>query len=145
VVGCDERPSLNAPLTQCDPASGYRFKNLAAVSAALPLVLSPNSLKNYAGTCGFHVPPEAAEALRRGGAGAQRTREYLSYRDVKKRPYVHLLDGGLSDNMGPRSLIEAGNVVGGLENVLKFEREFGRLKNVKKFVVLAVDAETTRT
>jgi NTE family protein len=66
-------------------------------------------------------------------------REILSYLDVKKRPYIHLLDGGLSDNMALRGLLEGGSVLGGLENLLKFER----VKDVRKFVIISVNAETS--
>ena len=70
---------------------------------------------------------------------AQRANELLSYLDIKKRPNIHLLDGGLSDNMALRGLIEGVTVIGGLERFLKE----GNLKGVRKFVVLAVNAETT--
>ena len=71
--------------------------------------------------------------------GAQRANELLSYLDIEKRPYIHLLDGGLSDNMALRGLIEGATVMGGVEHFLKE----GHLKNVRKFVVLAVNAETS--
>ena len=127
----------------CSDLSQFPIALTSAASAALPVVLSPISLKNYAGTCGFQVPTATESALKRGGAAAQRAREYLSYLDVEKHAYIHLLDGGLSDNMALRSLIEAANVAGGLENLLKFGRKFGLLNKVKKFVILAVDAETS--
>ena len=111
----------------------------SASSAALPLALSPISFKNYAGTCGFEVPTAAIESARkRGGTGAQRAKEYVSYLDTKKRGYIHLLDGGLSDNMALRALLEGSTVVGGLDKLL----QYWRVKNVRKFVVLAVNAET---
>ena len=124
----------------CSDLTELPVARASAASAAIPLVLSPMSFRNYAGTCGFTVPTaEVAEAIKRGGAAAQRAKEYMSYLDVKKRSYLHLLDGGLSDNMALRSLLECASVIGGLENLLKFSR----LKNVKKFVVLAVNAETS--
>lgn len=92
------------------------------------------------GTCGFEVPSAAADAaLKRGGVAAQRAKEYLSYLDVKKRGYIHLLDGGLSDNMALRALLEGSTVAGGIEKALQ---HWG-IKNVKKFVILAVGAETS--
>jgi len=124
----------------CSDVSALPIARASAASAALPLALSPISYKNYAGTCGFEVPRDAADAaLKRGGASAQRAREYLSYLDVKKRGYIHLLDGGLSDNMALRALLEGSTVAGGIEKLMKY---WG-VKNVKKFVVLAVGAETS--
>ena len=122
----------------CSDLTQLPIARASASSAALPLALSPISFKNYAGTCGFKVP-EAAEVLRRGGSAAQRAKEYLSYLDVKKRPYIHVLDGGLSDNMALRGLLEGASVLGGLDNLLKFSR----LKNVRKLVIISVNAETS--
>ncbi|HEX4968662.1 MAG TPA: patatin-like phospholipase family protein [Nitrospiraceae bacterium] len=128
----------------CSDLSRLPIAWASASSAALPLVLSPISLKNYAGQCGYQVPAWLAEEKRKGHQGAQRlaaqrANELLSYLDIKKRPNIHLLDGGLSDNMALRGLIEGVTVVGGLERFLKE----GNLKGVRKFVVLAVNAETT--
>ena len=67
----------------CSDLSQLPIARASAASAALPLVLSPVSYTNYAGTCGFDVPTaEAESALRRGGIAAQRAREYLSYLDA---------------------------------------------------------------
>src|SRR5262249_38050203 len=124
----------------CSDVTALPIARASAASAALPLALSPISYKNYAGTCGFDVPkPGIDAALKRGGAAAQRAKEYLSYLDVKKRGYIHLLDGGLSDNMALRALLEGVTVGGGIEKVM----QYWGVKNVKKFVILAVGAETS--
>ena len=128
----------------CSDLSRLPIAWASASSAALPLVLSPISLKNYAGQCGYQVPAWLKEEKRKGKVGerrvgAQRANELLSYLDIEKRPYIHLLDGGLSDNMALRGLIEGASVMGGLEHLLKE----GNVKNVRKFVVLAVNAETS--
>ncbi|HJT19845.1 MAG TPA: patatin-like phospholipase family protein [Nitrospira sp.] len=111
----------------------------SASSAALPLVLSPISLKNFAGNCAYEVPAWLEQAKERGGIGGQRANELLSYLDTKKRPYIHLLDGGLSDNLALRGILEGSGVAGNVEALLK---QAG-VKNVRKFVVLAVNAETS--
>ena len=123
----------------CSDLSQLPIASASASSAALPLVLSPISLKNYAGSCGFEAPPALAQAKKNGGLGGQRANEYLSYLDVEKRPNVHLVDGGLSDNIALRALIESSGVAGGVDQLLKFVR----VKNVRKFVILAVNAETS--
>src|SRR5215510_12148586 len=111
----------------------------SASSSALPLVLSPITLKNYAGQCDHQHVALLERAKREGGVGAQVATEALSYMDVEKRPYVHLVDGALGDNMALRGIIEAVGVVGGYEQLLKLSG----VRNIHKLVVLAVNAETT--
>jgi NTE family protein len=103
------------------------------------LVLSPISLKNYAGQCGYQLPAWMSDEKRKGGIGAQRANELLSYQEIEKRPNIHLLDGGLSDNLALRGLIEGASVMGGLESLLKSSH----LKQVRKLVLLVVNAETS--
>jgi len=123
----------------CSDLSQLSIAWASASSAALPLVLSPITLKNYAGQCGFQVPQGAEAAISRGGRSSQRASEYLSYLDAEKRPYVHLVDGGLSDNIALRGLLEGSSVAGGLDKLLKVVH----VKNVRKFVILTVNAETS--
>ncbi|MGH7228950.1 MAG: patatin-like phospholipase family protein [Nitrospiraceae bacterium] len=123
----------------CSDLSQLPIAWASASSAALPLVLSPISFKNHAGQCGFQTPVVFEQAKKQGGVGGQRANEYLSYLDVEKRPYVHLLDGGLSDNLALRGIMEASGTAGGFEQFLKFVR----VKNIRKFVLLAVNAETS--
>lgn len=123
----------------CSDLSQLPIAWASASSAALPLVLSPVSLKNYAGQCGYPLPPWLSTAKKKGGIAGQRANELLSYQDIEKRPNIHLLDGGLSDNLALRGLIESSSVMGGLERFLKE----GNLKQVRKLVVLSVNAETS--
>ncbi len=123
----------------CSDLSQLPIAWASASSAALPLVLSPISFKNYAGQCGFPTPAFLEEAKKKGGIGGARANEWLSYLDVEKRPNVHLLDGGLSDNLALRGIMESSSAAGGLEQILKLVR----VKNVRKLVILSVNAETS--
>ena len=124
----------------CSDLSQLPIAYASAASAALPLVLSPITLKNYAGQCGYQPPPWLLEASQsKNMFQRQRAKELLSFDDVEKRPYVHLLDGGLSDNVALRGLLEGVSVGGGIESVFK---SVG-VKQVKKLVILAVNAETS--
>lgn len=123
----------------CSDLSQLPIADASAASAALPLVLSPISLKNYSGTCGFEAPAWLAQAKRGGRIGAQRANELLSFMDTEKRPYIHLLDGGLSDNLALRGIIEGSGLRGSFEQLLNL----AGVKNVKKLVILAVNAETS--
>ncbi len=123
----------------CSDLSRLPVARASASSAALPLVLSPLTFKNYAGLCGYQPPKQLSQEKRQGGIAAQRANELLSYLDVEKRPYIHVLDGGLSDNMALRVVIEGAGVYGGLDGMLGMAGVTG----VKKMVILSVNAETS--
>ena len=124
----------------CSDLNKLPIAYASAASAALPLALSPITLKNYAGQCGYQLPAWVNQAVNSPDrARRQRAKELLSYLDIDKRPYIHLLDGGLSDNMALRGLMEGAALLGGLEGILKN----ARIKNVKKLVIFSVNAETS--
>jgi NTE family protein len=121
----------------CSDLSKLPLSVATASSAALPLVLSPISLKNYAGKCGFEPPAYITSTLKTAWSRKRRT-ELQSYLDSKKRPYIHLMDGGLSDNIGMRSVLELSALVGSLESSF----EVLGVTKVRKLVYLMVSAET---
>jgi len=123
----------------CSDLSKLPIADASAASAALPLVLSPISFRNYSNKCQFVAPAWLDQAKRGGRVGAQRANELRSYMDAEKRPYIHLLDGGLSDNLALRGIIEGSGVQGNFEKLLVA----AGVKNVKKLVILAVNAETS--
>jgi NTE family protein len=123
----------------CSDLDKLPIARAVAASSAVPLVFSPVTLWNYAGTCSL-VPPAQAPLMEGNLAArqAQRTREVLSYLDRAQRPYIHLLDGGLADNIGIRGLIESAALLGGLDAA--FSK--ARIKRPKKVVIIMVNAET---
>ena len=121
----------------CSDLSKLPLSVATASSAALPLVLSPISLKNYAGQCGFD-PPLYLTAEKRTSGGRRRQNELRSYLDAEKRPYIHLLDGGLADNIGMRSVLELADLVEDVESSF----EVLGVKKIRKLVYLMVSAET---
>ncbi|HYV65366.1 MAG TPA: patatin-like phospholipase family protein [Myxococcales bacterium] len=115
VNGADVTTGARFPFTQdtfdvlCSDLSAFPVARAVATSSALPPMLTPISLVNRAGTCGWHEPAWASGVvrgapLRRSGL---RALELRSYEDAKERPYVHLFDGGIAENLGLRTLIEA--------------------------------------
>lgn len=124
----------------CSDISQLPIARASAASAALPLVLSPITLKSYAGQCGYQPPEWLLKASRSPNqAQRQRAKEMLSYLDVQKRPYIHLLDGGLSDNVALRGIVEATSVRGSIHNLAKGSG----IGKIKKLVILSVNAETS--
>ena len=102
------------------------------------MILSPISMKNYAGQCEFELPSRFTE-MRKTSWGRRRANELRSYLNADKRPYIHLLDGGLSDNVGMRSVLETTALVGDFESYFQLLD----VKNVRKLVYIMVSAETT--
>ena len=97
----------------CSDLSDVKLSRAAAASSAVPVVLSPITIKNYGGTCNW-TPPQWAKLFidndnpPRPAARAIRSLKNLqAYGDGAKRPYLHLVDGGVSDNVGMRGVLDA--------------------------------------
>ena len=93
----------------CSDLGSVPIARAVASSAALPPYFTAITLWNYAGTCNAVQPPGLAAALSEpAGTHGQsaRVREVRSYQDRSRRPYVHLVDGGLIDNLGMRGPID---------------------------------------
>ena len=124
----------------CSGLDQFPVSRAVAASSAVPMVFSPVTLWNYAGSCALPAFPPAPRA--QGGLMVarqeQRLRELTSYLDRQKRPFIHLLDGGLADNIGIRALMETSALLGGLDRVFKA----AGVAPVKKLAIFMVNAET---
>lgn len=88
----------------CSDLSKMPLARVAAASSAVPVVMSPVTLDNYAGSCGYETPrwltlPKSDDAWP-GTRLQQRAFGLSRYLDRDKHPYLHLVDGGLADNLG---------------------------------------------
>jgi NTE family protein len=112
-----------------------------AASSAVPLLLSPMTLKNHAHHCPERRAASAASTL--AAAGDYRARLYraheLSYLDSERKPYIHLVDGGLADNLGVQRLLDRALAGGGLRQTFS---EVGIPPGtIRKLVLITVNAE----
>jgi NTE family protein len=89
----------------CADLDSYPLSRAVAASSAVPVVFSPITLENYAGRCGYPPPAWITEALEDDELTPRKieARRVQDYLDRKKRPWLHLVDGGISDNLGLRS------------------------------------------
>lgn len=125
----------------CSDLSRFPVSRAAAASSAVPMILSPIALRNYAGTCGYKLP-EGFEGMLKGRAISER-RFYLAnnfavYLDSKKKPYIHLVDGGVADNLGLRAILDRVILRGSVWLTIKGTPR----ENVHKVVIIVVNAET---
>ncbi|HAB18160.1 MAG TPA: patatin-like phospholipase family protein [Verrucomicrobiota bacterium] len=125
----------------CSDISSYPISRAVAASSAVPVVLSPITLKSYAGECGY-IPPEwlrVDAATGQGLALLQRGRELAELRDRTNRPYFHFVDGGVADNLGLRPLLE------GLAYfaVQPASRQGLELESLRRVVLISVNARSS--
>ncbi|MDS4039707.1 MAG: patatin-like phospholipase family protein [Candidatus Competibacter sp.] len=95
----------------CSNLDAVRLSRAAAASSAVPVLPSAVTLDNYGGTCNYAVPPwlqlfaGLAGPPRLAARAKRQIDERLAFADGAHRPYIHLVDGGVSDNVGMRSVL----------------------------------------
>jgi len=124
----------------CGDLSRVTLGRAVAASTALPPLLTPISFENRGGTCGRKAPPwqAAAEAASKSGTPGRallRARALDAYADPD-RPYVHVFDGGISENLGLAEVIRAFEIL----KIAPDESVLPALHRARKVVVIAVNA-----
>jgi predicted acylesterase/phospholipase RssA len=115
----------------------YPIARAVAASSAFPFLLSPISLVNFPNPTGKKITPR--DELAQEDYWNNKRRYYSAqnndiYADEKEHPYVHLMDGGLADNLGLRAIYDL------------YMRENIRAKinndQIKRLLVIVVNAKT---
>ncbi|MFH0998093.1 MAG: patatin-like phospholipase family protein [Pseudomonadota bacterium] len=125
----------------CSDLGGVHVGRAVAASSAFPIAFPTLILNNYAGTCNFHEPAwirQASKDLMDNPPRFNRARIAGSYLNSRERRYIHLLDGGVADNIalrGPLVAITSNDPSWSLPNKIS-------MGIVKKLVVIVVDART---
>lgn len=123
----------------CSDLGSYKVSRAVAASSAVPVIFSPITLSNYSGRCTQATPEWITDGLRARHDSVRRyaiASDVSSYLDADKRKYIHLLDGGLSDNLGLRALLDRLTLAGptGLADI--YQR-----KNLRRLVRIVVNAQ----
>jgi NTE family protein len=128
----------------CSDLNQMHLARAAAASSAVPIALSPVTIDNYGGSCGYRDPPWVEAAIKprarawRGNRALQRYQALQAYEDGRQRPYIHLVDGGLSGNLGVYPVVEALQEAEASE---AFRKAVG-VENLRRVVVVIVNAYT---
>jgi NTE family protein len=132
----------------CSDLDGLSLARAVAASSAAPLVLSPITLWNHAPAngapgCGEPAARASARSANPGSGLVVQLAEMDTLRETNAqgllRPFVHLLDGGLSDNVGARGPMDYIAQFGG---VIAGTRAAG-YRAVRRVVFVVVNAETS--
>jgi NTE family protein len=124
----------------CSDLSRFPVARAAAASSAVPMLLSPIGLRNYAGTCGFKFP-EGFKEMYKSRAISERqlflANDIAPFLDSQKKPYIYLVDGGVSDNLGLRAILDRVIARGSVWELIKGTPR----ENLHKVVFIVVNAE----
>ena len=122
----------------CADLGDYPVSRAVASSSAVPGLLSAITLKNYAGSCGFEPPTWLAEAEQDDTVTSRKmeARGLEGYLDREKRPWLHLVDGGISDNLGLRCFYNTVSLLG--DPRFAFQK-MGH-PNVRRILIISVNA-----
>jgi NTE family protein len=123
--------------------SQYPIGRAVAASSAFPMILSPIVLKNYSDSRSAVEPEWIRLALSDPGASTRQKNlalEARSYLDGQKRRFIHLLDGGITDNLGLRSSIDRIIALKSASAAMRMNN----LEKTRRIAIIIVDAETDR-
>ncbi len=124
----------------CSDLSSFPVARAVGASAAVPMLFPPVTLRNYAGTCGFDQPAWLGRSLEKDRQLSVRrwrnARVLESYMDPESRPYILLVDGGISDNLAIRNPLELA------ADVSYWELPAEPFRDFRQIVSLVVNAQT---
>ena len=125
----------------CSDLSAFPVSRAVAASSAVPVLFSSITINNRAGTCGYQIKPAALAALNDPEPFSRRRHlieKYVKYLDSETNPYLHLYDGGLTDNLGIRPGLNRLAIVDDNWTFIK-ARGIG---DVKRLVFIVVNAQS---
>ena len=132
----------------CADLLAMKLSRAAAASSAVPVVLSPVTVDNHGGTCGAALPPwaraftEAAEPPRPAARAIRTLKSLEAYQDGVHRPFIHLVDGGVSDNVGMRGVLDTLELLEALHDAGK-TTPLDRVKRIVVFIVNSLSSPPT--
>lgn len=123
----------------CSDLTSFPVARAITASSAVPILFSPVVLKNHGGC---HSEAEAnlqsLDVSQLSAQMRQAVEGLRSYADKKKRPFIHLVDGGITDNLGVMAIYEIVETAGGIK---AFIRQTGGRPG-RQILFIVVDAAT---
>jgi NTE family protein len=123
----------------CSDLASVPIARAVAASNGLPVLFGPVTLRSYRGPeC--PLPPTVPQNAREGAQNDLRARALLetlqSYSDPEQVKWIHLMDGGISDNLALRVLLNNALLMDA-----QAEQVWPDLLPVRRLLVISVNAE----
>ncbi|MFC0396859.1 patatin-like phospholipase family protein [Paraburkholderia rhizosphaerae] len=129
----------------CADLGPFKLSRAAAASSAVPVVLAPITINNYGGTCGYEEPAwilslvKTDRKQRSASRILNRLQDLREIVDATQNPYLHLVDGGVADNLGLRGVLD---FIGTFE-ALHEAGQPAPLDNVRRLIIFVVNAASS--
>lgn len=124
----------------CLDLDSYSVSRAIVASSAVPGLATPIELKSYAGTCNAPHTEWLFNDIEQDEAPLQD--ELLSsvdnYQNSQLNPYLHLVDGGVTDNLGLRPFL---NAFGTSSSHRRALQSLGH-DNIRQILIISVNAST---
>lgn len=129
----------------CADLSAIPVARAVAASSAFPGLLSPITLENRTGTCSFEQPPWIGQALDPTASSnpprrVSEAQRLVYFENAESAHWIHLVDGGVADNIGLRGPLWSLESLDPAWSVLQRMN----LEETDRLVVIAVDAKTDK-
>lgn len=128
----------------CSDLDSYPVSRAVTASSAVPILFSPITLKNHASSCTYSpivwdIENSYKSKVSNHQKRYQEALKIRAYRDDKKLKYLHLVDGGVADNLGVRSILDT--VAFHNDSMWNAMKTYG-MKDTKKMVFISVNASS---
>jgi len=125
----------------CSDLSSFQVARAVAASSAVPVLFHPVVLKNHTG-CNARAQTEF-EGVRPPATSSPQLSHVVdglnSYAQKDQRQYIHLVDGGITDNLGLLAIYEMVEIAGGAKSFLD---SIGGVP-APRIIMISVNASTT--
>lgn len=125
----------------CSDLTEFPLARAVAASNGLPILFTPITLENHAEDCAGARPAWVQRAMEDSDPFSRQARLATlaeRYFDTERVRYVHLLDGGVADNLSMRGALNTLFLLGLSPRVI----EALDLDQVRRIVVIAVDGQS---
>ncbi len=130
----------------CSDLASFPVSKAVMASAAVPLLFDPVVLQNHEGCSPEELMPFLSGPMDSARKSTSRTAHIANairaYTDKHGRPYVHLVDGGISDNLGLRAVTDTIEMAGGVKEFIGGQYQLMNLRPSRHIVIIAVNAST---
>ena len=126
--------------TICSDLLSFPVSRAVAASSAVPGAFTSITIENHASSCGYKIPRWAAKTLSEKQVTTpryQHAKQLRDYQDSKTYAYIHLMDGGITDNLGVRPML---NIMAATGDIWPMLEEID-LTDTSKIAVIVVNAQ----